>query len=74
MVGQMGNRTAVANNDQITTGIENAVYRAMMSANSSKQNQAPHVTVNLGNKTLYKETSNYSNKQVDRYGNTVLKV
>ena len=74
MVGQMGNRTAVANNDQITTGIENAVYRAMISANSSKSTEATQVTVNVGNKTLYKEGAKYSSKQVDRYGNTVIKV
>jgi hypothetical protein len=33
LVGRIGSRTAVANNDQITEGIATAVYNAMMSAN-----------------------------------------
>lgn len=34
LVGTIGNKTAVANNDQIVSGIESGVYRAMMAANS----------------------------------------
>ena len=37
LVGSIGNKTAVANNDQIVSGIESGVYRAMMAANSMKQ-------------------------------------
>ena len=37
LVGSIGNKTAVANNDQIISGIESGVYRAMMAANSTKQ-------------------------------------
>ena len=37
LVGNIGNKTAVANNDQIISGIESGVYRAMMAANSMKQ-------------------------------------
>ena len=33
LVGQIGRKTAVANNDQIVSGIEAGVYRAMMAAN-----------------------------------------
>ena len=36
LVGTIGNKTAVANNDQIISGIESGVYRAMMAANSNK--------------------------------------
>ena len=35
LVGSIGRKTAVANNDQIISGIESGVYRAMMAANSS---------------------------------------
>jgi hypothetical protein len=35
LVGQIGRKTAVANNDQIISGIESGVYRAMMAANST---------------------------------------
>ena len=39
MVGRFSNgRTAVANNEQITTGIANAVYQAMMMANGGNNN------------------------------------
>ena len=37
LVGSIGRKTAVANNDQIVTGIENGVYRAMVAANATKQ-------------------------------------
>lgn len=37
LVGNIGRKTAVANNDQIISGIESGVYRAMMAANSTKQ-------------------------------------
>ncbi len=37
LVGTIGNKTAVANNDQIISGIESGVYRAMMAANATKQ-------------------------------------
>lgn len=37
LVGNIGRKTAVANNDQIISGIESGVYRAMVAANSMKQ-------------------------------------
>jgi hypothetical protein len=35
LVGTIGRKTAVANNDQIISGIESGVYRAMVAANST---------------------------------------
>ena len=35
LVGSIGRKTAVANNDQIVAGIESGVYRAMVAANSN---------------------------------------
>ena len=35
LVGSIGRKTAVANNDQIVSGIESGVYRAMVAANGS---------------------------------------
>jgi hypothetical protein len=35
LVGSIGNKTAVANNDQIIAGIESGVYRAMVAANGN---------------------------------------
>jgi hypothetical protein len=37
LVGTIGNKSAVVNNDQIISGIEAGVYRAMMAANSTNQ-------------------------------------
>jgi hypothetical protein len=37
LVGTIGNKSAVANNDQIISGIESGVYRAMMAANATQQ-------------------------------------
>jgi hypothetical protein len=37
LVGSIGNKTAVANNDQIVSGIESGVYRAMVAANSTNR-------------------------------------
>ena len=36
LVGSIGRKTAVANNDQIVAGIEGGVYRAMMAANANR--------------------------------------
>ncbi|MEG1754248.1 MAG: hypothetical protein RR234_10080, partial [Christensenella sp.] len=47
LVGNIGNRTAVANNDQITSGIEQAVYRAMMSVMSQQQERPILVNANV---------------------------
>ena len=44
LVGSIGKKTAVANNDQIISGIEGGVYRAMMAANSVSNGKP--VTVN----------------------------
>ena len=60
MVGTMGGRTAVANNDQIVEGIRQGVYDAVMAANS-----------NGGNNTSFKlyldsREIKYGLKQVDR--------
>ena len=41
LVGRIGNRTAVANDSQITSSIERAVYRAMVTANAGNQNDRP---------------------------------
>ena len=37
LVGSIGKKTAVANNDQIVSGIENGVYRAVVAANSTNK-------------------------------------
>ena len=56
MVGSIGGRTAVANNDQITAAIAQAVYQAVVSA-QNEENQQPidiTVTVPLDGRTVYR--------------------
>jgi len=55
MVGSIGGRTAVANNDQIVQGIANGVYEGMVSAmRSSNSKQPVNVTVQIGGTQLPK--------------------
>jgi hypothetical protein len=42
LVGNIGRKTAVANNDQIVSGIESGVYRAMMAANAGNNSGGTH--------------------------------
>ena len=53
LVGRIGNRSAVANNDQIVAGIEEGVYRAVTAAVSDSDNNI-NVTVYLDGKQLYR--------------------
>lgn len=69
LVGTIGNRTAVANKDQITTAIAEATYQAMSRAlaNNNSDNNQP-IIVNIGNEQLYKGFTNYQNQQSNMYG------
>ena len=71
LVGSIGNRTAVANNDQIVEGISAGVYNAMVSANTENSN---YVVVNLGNKKLYSGFTNGVRNENNRYGRAVVEV
>lgn len=52
MVGRIGSRSAVANNDQIVVGIEEGVYRAVTAAMSDSDNNV-NVNVYLDGKEVY---------------------
>ena len=45
LVGSIGRKTAVANNDQIVSGIESGVYRAMVAANSTNSGGSQTIRV-----------------------------
>lgn len=69
LVGNIGNRTAVANKDQITTAIANATYQAMSRALAeNNQNDGQPFIINVGNEQLYKGYANYKNQQSNKYG------
>lgn len=52
MVGSMGGRTTVANNDQIVEGIRQGVYDAMIAALSTQKQDGGAVKVYLDGKEL----------------------
>lgn len=60
MVGRMGNRTAVANNDQIVQGIKQGVYEAMMSA-MSQNNNSTTIKLDLDRAILFKDMQTQAN-------------
>ena len=71
LVGNIGNRTAVANKDQITDGIATATYGAMSRAlqeNRGSQELNPYFEINLGNEKLYSGYSKYKNQTSNMYG------
>jgi hypothetical protein len=72
LVGKIGNRTAVANQNQIVDAVSKGVYDAVVSANAqSGSNQSPYIVVNLGNEQLYKGYGQYRNEQANMYGISV---
>lgn len=69
LIGNIGNRTAVANQNQIVDAVSKGVYDAVVSANAqSGSNQSPYIVVNLGNEQLYKGYGQYRNEQSNMYG------
>ena len=71
LVGNIGRRTAVANQGQITEGIATATYNAISRAlaeNRGNNGTNPQVNVYLGNERLYSGYSNYQDEQSNMYG------
>lgn len=71
MVGQIGNRTAVANNDQITTSITNALITALSGMNFGGQGTT---VVNIGNKKVYEGMGEYLDGESERYGTSYVNI
>ena len=69
MVGRMGNRTAVANNEQIVDGISAGVYRAVREAmgNGSK-GQPMTVVVQMNGKEMFRQVVRENNAVVRATG------
>ena len=53
LVGRIGNRTTVANNDQIVEAVSQGVYSAVVSAMSGMNNGGQNVNVYLDGKQIY---------------------
>lgn len=76
LVGQIGNKTAVANNDQIVSGIESGVYRAMMAANSGNggKNVTINATIEMDGEVVGRKVIKYHNGLVMQTGESPLLV
>ena len=71
MIGRIGNQTAVANNDQITTSITNALVSAL--DNYDFGGQSPTI-IYLGNKKLYEGYGEHQERENDRYGVNMIRI
>ena len=74
LVGNIGNRAAVANNDQIIQGIAQGTYEAVSRAmqENSNDNQQP-IIVKIGERTVYSGYASYANSQSNMYGTNYIK-
>ena len=61
LVGTMGGRTAVANNDQIVAGIKEGVFEAVVSAMGGSGSSQP-ITIYLDGKEIARSTTKYQNQ------------
>lgn len=71
MVGRIGNRTAVANTDQITTAIASAVTSAINNSNFGGNGQT---VVYIGNKKVYEGYGQHVQRENDRYGTNMIRI
>ena len=65
LVGRIGNQTAVANNDQITTALTSALLTALSGADIGGQGT---IVVNIGNKKVYEGMGEHMDSESERYG------
>lgn len=74
LVGNIGNRAAVSNNDQIIQGIAEGTYQAVSRAmqENNSDNQQP-IIVKIGEKTVYSGYASYANSQSNMYGTNYIK-
>ena len=66
-ISSLGGKTAVANQDQMTTGIREAAYQGVSQA--LRENPQSHKTeVNIGNSRVYEGYGSYQTRQANKYG------
>lgn len=73
LVGKIGNKAAVANNDQIIAGITQGVSDGVAAVMSEDSNKRP-INVYVGNKKLYSGYGEYANAENNMYGTNVIRV
>lgn len=72
MIGRIGNQTAVANNDQITTALTSALVTALNQYDFGS-NSSPTV-VYIGNKKVYEGYGQHVQRENDRYGTNTIRI
>ena len=73
MIGRIGNQTAVANNDQITSAITNALITALNNYNFGN-NQPSTTIVNIAGRKVYEGVGDYVDSENDRYGTSYISI
>lgn len=68
MVGTIGNRTAVVNNDQIVEAVSNGVYQAVSQALSENQSTDKSVNIYLDGKKIYNNQKRIQNRMGMSFG------
>ena len=68
-IASVGNKTAVANQDQMVQALTNAIVSGFNSLNTNSGG-AQNLTVQIGNEKVYSGQIAYQNRQADRYGTT----
>ena len=68
-VGKVGNKTAVANQDQMVQAITNALTSGFSQLNA-QQSAPQNLTVMIGNEKVWSGQINHQNDEIDRYGST----
>ena len=71
-ITSLGNKTAVANQDQMVSALTNAILQGMSAIETNRQ---PGVTqVYIGNEKVYEGHGQYQNRQAERYGTNIIKI
>ena len=73
LVGRIGNKSAVANNNQIIAGITQGVSEGVSQAMGGSQQRQP-INVYVGNKKVYSGYGQYANTENNMYGTNVVRV
>ena len=73
LVGTIGHKTAVANNDQITAAMTNAMIAALSNANTGNNKPTQNI-IYIGNKKVFDGMSDYVDSENDRYGTNYIRV
>ena len=74
LVGNIGGKTAVANNDQIVQAVASGVRDALVGVMSSNGGENINLTVNLDGETVYKNVVKRNNRIVTQTGSSELLV